>query len=341
MKGKKISVIIPVYGVEKYIRQCLESVINQTYKNLEIIVVNDGTRDNSMKIVEEYLSDKRIKIINKENGGLSSARNLGLKNATGDYISFVDSDDWIELFLYEKLVENLNNEDIVIFNFYEFNDLTKEKVLSKINVREITNFNRGKFFYKKTYYACWNKLYKKKYLEKIRVKFIEGIIYEDVFWGMQTLYQTNKVKFLNILGYYYREKRAGSIMNTLNRELDNISNLEIVRNIENFLKNTSLENTAIILGSLELEKWKNKNTDIKDLSNLDNVIKKFYSKNLPDDEKKYIYDEFQDFIKDKKIKKIVGLNLLSVFYLKNKFLNFKLFRREVKRRLNLLKYFMK
>ena len=103
-KNIKVSVIVPVYNVEKYIRQCLESIINQTYKNLEIIVVNDGTKDNSMKIVEEYLSDERIKVINKENGGIASARNRGIDEATGEYISFVDSDDWLELNTYEKFL---------------------------------------------------------------------------------------------------------------------------------------------------------------------------------------------------------------------------------------------
>lgn len=114
-KNIKISVIVPVYNVEKYIRQCLESIINQTYKNLEIIIVNDGTRDNSMKIVEEYLSDERIRVINKENGGISSARNRGIEEATGEYVSFVDSDDWLEIDLYERIVQILegNKVDII------------------------------------------------------------------------------------------------------------------------------------------------------------------------------------------------------------------------------------
>lgn len=120
----KISVIIPVYGVEKYIRQCLESVIKQTYKNLEIIVVNDGTKDNSMKIVEEYLVDERIKVINKENGGISSARNRGIEEATGEYVSFVDSDDWLEIDLYERIVQILegNKVDIIVFNYNRYSE---------------------------------------------------------------------------------------------------------------------------------------------------------------------------------------------------------------------------
>ena len=136
----KISVIIPVYGVEKYIRQCLESIINQTYKNLEIIVVNDGTKDNSMKIVEEYLSDERIKIINKQNGGLSSARNRGIEEATGDYISFIDSDDWIDLNMYKELCSQLIDEDILIYRFFNYdnkkNEIMEEKKVSKYQVIE-------------------------------------------------------------------------------------------------------------------------------------------------------------------------------------------------------------
>ena len=107
MKQPLISVIIPVYGVEKYISQCLESVINQTYKNLEIIVVNDGTKDRSAEIAKVYAAkDSRMKVYDFENGGLSVARNRGLEIATGDYISYIDSDDWIDLKLYEVLIDS-------------------------------------------------------------------------------------------------------------------------------------------------------------------------------------------------------------------------------------------
>ena len=176
---KKISVIIPVYGVEKYIRKCLESVVNQTYKNLEIIVVNDGTKDNSMEIVKEYLEDKRIVIINKENGGISSARNAGLKIATGDYISFVDSDDWLELDLYKKLMIDLNDEDIIIFN-YKVIDNKNLKVLKE---KKFFNYNRslktkrnmgGEYLFDIEPYV-WNKLFKRKFIEDYKYKFIQNI----------------------------------------------------------------------------------------------------------------------------------------------------------------------
>ena len=105
---KLVSVVIPVYNVEKYVEKCLDSVINQTYQNLEIIIVNDGSTDNSLSVCQKKkLSDSRIKLINKENGGLSSARNAGIECAQGEFICFIDSDDWIELDYIEVLLNGM------------------------------------------------------------------------------------------------------------------------------------------------------------------------------------------------------------------------------------------
>ena len=101
----KFSIIIPVYNVEAYISKCLDSIKNQSYDNYEVIIVNDGTKDNSVNVIDKYLSDNRFKLYNKENGGLSSARNYGIKYVTGDYILFIDSDDYIE----RDLLNNFNN----------------------------------------------------------------------------------------------------------------------------------------------------------------------------------------------------------------------------------------
>ena len=113
--SKKISIIVPIYNVEQYLDKCIESLVNQTYKNLEIILIDDGSKDNSRKIVNSWTAkDNRIKSIHKKNGGLSDARNAGMKIATGDYIGFVDSDDWINYKMYEVLINNLEkyNADI-------------------------------------------------------------------------------------------------------------------------------------------------------------------------------------------------------------------------------------
>lgn len=120
MNNKKVSVIVPVYNVEQYVAKCLESVINQTYTNLEIICVDDGSTDNSGNICDEYAQkDSRIKVFHKTNGGLASARNVALSYVTGDYIGFVDSDDWIEPEMYETLVQQIekNNVDMVCCNY--------------------------------------------------------------------------------------------------------------------------------------------------------------------------------------------------------------------------------
>ncbi len=111
----KLSVFVPVYNVELYLRRCLDSIINQTYKNLEIILVDDGSTDSSGIICDEYAKkDTRIKVLHKENGGVTSAKSVGVENATGDYITFVDGDDYIKLTAYETLLACANNADIII-----------------------------------------------------------------------------------------------------------------------------------------------------------------------------------------------------------------------------------
>lgn len=115
----KISIIVPIYNVESYLKRCLDSLINQTYSNIEIILINDGSTDLSGDISSKYAKiDKRIKLINSSNKGVSCARNKGLELASGDYIMFVDPDDYIELNTCEMLIKNIGNNDILIFNFY-------------------------------------------------------------------------------------------------------------------------------------------------------------------------------------------------------------------------------
>lgn len=131
MNKIKVSIIVPVYNVEDYIEECIDSIVNQTLKEIEIIIVNDGTKDNSIKKIEKYLSDPRVVLINKENGGLSSARNAGLKLAKGEYISFIDSDDFIELTMLEDLYNNSEDSEIVFSDIILYNNITKEKKIEK------------------------------------------------------------------------------------------------------------------------------------------------------------------------------------------------------------------
>lgn len=213
----RLSIIIPIYNVEQYIEQCLVSILNKTYKDLEIILVNDGSKDNSMKIIKKYLSDKRIKVINKKNGGLSSARNVGLKIATGEYIAFVDSDDWIRI---DKLVELYNiiqNEklDLIIGNgeYYP----SKEKIQKNIYIGIKTGIEIFEEMLRKKDYleTVWKCIYSKKFLQENNIKFIEGLLHEDIPFMFECLIKAKRIKYENINFYIYR-RREGSITTTKN-----------------------------------------------------------------------------------------------------------------------------
>ena len=211
----KISVIIPVYNVEKYLKRCLDSVVNQTYKNLEIILVDDGSTDKSGNICDEYAAkDKRIIVIHKENGGLSDARNKGLDICTGDYISFIDSDDWIENGFYEYVVNNVKDNDLLIFDYYITNgkfskwikykntevELSKEKCLIELAKAKLQS------------YAC-NKIYKLYLFDNII--FPEGRNYEDQAIMHLIVDKSTNIRYYNKAFYNYFQNPKG-ITHTVN-----------------------------------------------------------------------------------------------------------------------------
>ena len=225
MKQPLISVIIPVYGVEKYIAQCLESIINQTYKNLEIIVVNDGTKDRSAEIAKEYAAkDSRIKVYDFKNGGLSVARNRGLEIATGDYISYIDSDDWLDTKTYETLLEAAmkNDADMVKCGIIETNGVTEDKIT--FSDKKIINNDQHKafenYFNGMLWTLAWNGLYKKELAKK--VKFPDNVVHEDNYSSGMFLYLAKKVLVLPFCGNYYRFNDSGISKGGVKKPLDKI-----------------------------------------------------------------------------------------------------------------------
>lgn len=230
----KISIIIPIYNVEQYIEQCLVSILEQSYDNLEVILVNDGTKDNSMKIIEKYLSDLRIKVINKENGGLSSARNAGLDIATGEYISFVDSDDWIEI---EKLMElykiaKEENLDIIIGNAKYY------PKMEKIHKKNYYGIKTGielliEMLEKKDYLeTVWKCIYKREFLKENNIKFIEGLLHEDTPFMFECLLKAKQVKYEDIVFYFYRQREGSIVTSKTKRNL-----IHILYGLKNILEN--------------------------------------------------------------------------------------------------------
>ncbi len=211
----KFSIIIPVYNVEEYIKDCLESVARQTFKDYEVIVVNDGTKDNSMEIVKDY----KVKIINQENQGLSVARNNGVKKARGEYILFLDSDDTIE----EELLEKLNNAtkdnpDLIRFQIQETYSNQEPK---KWQEEGFDTCNGEKAFEKICKYHfvenAWCYAIKKSYYEENHFEFAKGKIHEDFGLIPLVIIKAKKVKSISYIGYNYRQ-RENSIMSTNNYE---------------------------------------------------------------------------------------------------------------------------
>lgn len=215
--NSKISVIIPVYNVEKYIEKCLDSVISQTYKNIEIIIINDGTLDTSLEIAEKYAKiDNRIIILTKTNGGLSSARNFGLNYVSGDYIVFIDSDDWIEKNMLEKLIKTAHETDGDIIQFGFRTVLENGREIKKYTFKEESFNSRkdildGYFINEKINTVVWNKLYKKYIFNKIRM--IEGRNNEDTMVMPEILNSVNK--FINMSDCFYNYvQRDNTIMSS-------------------------------------------------------------------------------------------------------------------------------
>ncbi|MBU3127159.1 glycosyltransferase [Clostridium tagluense] len=200
-----ISVIVPVYKVELYLSRCIDSIINQSYKNLEIILVDDGSPDNCGRICDEYANkDNRIKVIHKGNGGLSSARNSGLNVSTGDYIGFVDSDDWIESAMFKSLVElaERENADIVQCGFQEvFNDGTVKRKYCFDNGCYNNNVDilTAYFSQTKIHVVVWNKLYRSYLFDSVSM--VEGRLNEDTMVSFELMLKTKK--FLSISSVYY------------------------------------------------------------------------------------------------------------------------------------------
>lgn len=210
-----VSVVIPIYNVENYLERCVESIINQTYTNLEIILVNDGSPDNCPNICDNYAKiDNRVRVIHKINGGLSDARNAGLAIAKGDYISFIDSDDWVELSMFEEMVRILlkDGSDIISCGVkWVEEDGTLLRDISNDKSELINNYEAVKEIIVdgKLKQHVWNKIYKAELIRDI--PFEKGKYHEDVYWSYQVFGVANKVSLIT-KSYYNYVQRANSIM---------------------------------------------------------------------------------------------------------------------------------
>ena len=195
-----ISIIIPCYNAEKTIKRCLESVISQTYKNIEIVIINDGSIDKTDSIIKKYINDNRIKYYNRSNHGIGKTRNFGIKEATGEYITFLDSDDYLPNDAIDNLYKlaQKNKLDLVVSDYYVDNKNIKSE---KIKSFPITNIKNNPNLIFDINLAPWNKLYKKELIENI--KFEENLKYEDAPFVIESIIKAKRIGKLDKETYYY------------------------------------------------------------------------------------------------------------------------------------------
>lgn len=214
----KVSVIVPVYNVEKFLEQCLDSILDQTLENIEVICVNDGSTDNSSAILEKYAKkDPRVKVITQENSGMSSARNTGMRYAVGKYVAFVDSDDFIATDMMEKLYSRAEATDaeITVGDLLLYFHDTKETAFFRD--QSLYLFLKNKVFSIKDYpefvtnIAVWDRIYLRSFLESIHASFPVGMIYEDWHFTVYALSHAKRIAVVPEQFYYYRKNAGGSI----------------------------------------------------------------------------------------------------------------------------------
>lgn len=310
----KVSVLVPVYNVEKYLRECLESLVHQTLQDIEIICINDGSTDNSSKILEEYLQQySQIKIINKENSGYGASMNLGLNAATGQYIGIIEPDDFTKPEMFEDLYKLAiaNDADVVKSDFYFY--ITEKKRARKAG--KIDKTKCGKIFNIETdckilkiMPSIWSSIYKKEFLSENNIRFLEtsGASYQDTSFAFKTLSTAKRIMFTDKAYLYYRQDNENASVNSDSKvyaiceeweEITNYLNTKPkIRAIVNNIK-ISIEFNAYKWNLLRIhEKYRDEFID-----KVQNTFKQYYGNNeiKKNALKKNLKNEIEMLINDK------------------------------------------
>ncbi|AMK15420.1 glycosyltransferase [Methanobrevibacter olleyae] len=246
IKKPKISIVIPVYNVENYLEKCLNSVINQTLANIEIICINDGSTDNSLKILNQFANkDNRIKVFSFENAGLGPSRNRGIDRANGEYVAFLDSDDWLNLTFCEEIYKSAskNKADIVLFNAVEeYNDYKRKRIyFSKKIINDdsfVFDFRWNPSFILDSFFTVWSKLHRTEFLKENNIRFPSSL-FEDMEFQVESYLKAKRICYNPNIFYHYRKENPKSIMNSLKGE-DCYCIFDIINRIESHLKSNGV-----------------------------------------------------------------------------------------------------
>lgn len=232
---QKVSVIVPVYNGEEYIEKCINSILSQTYDNIELIIVNDGSTDKTNKIISRYKNNQKVKLIEQENIGISQTRNIGLREVSGEYVMFCDADDWLEENAIEQAVLHIEDYDLVRFNNYVANSNNALKMTNHDDVyadvsKEVTVNNMLKAILKsKTRIHLWNFIFKTSIIKENKITFDEELIWrEDIIFTLEYILASTKIKIVPDCLYYYYNN-PNSITNNLEQSIKNLSSLHIIR----------------------------------------------------------------------------------------------------------------
>lgn len=288
----KVSIIVPVYNVEKYLSKCLESLINQTLKDIEVICVNDGSTDNSLSILKEYANkDSRIKIIDKQNEGVSVARNTGIEVATGQYLMFVDSDDYLVENACEKALNTIehNESDICIFGHYDLVDGNKIISHKTNDLIKIKDLNVKENLVEYSIYI-WDKIYRTEFIKSNQIKFPLGLkTAEDVIFCLLCLFNEAKYATLAEPLYVYRiDTNSNSATSNVQNIKNDIKAFETLYNLQIYKEQPISLQLQVVNrfcgGCLYYyEKFKNTHSKLlkQDISNFLNLVETYYNqKNL-------------------------------------------------------------
>ena len=302
MNNYLVSIIVPIYNVEKYLRECVDSLLKQSYANIEILLIDDGSTDNSGRISDEYLSYDNVRVYHKENGGLSDARNFGIEHSKGDFLAFVDSDDYVAEDYILKMLDKIqeNKVDIVACSYY---DISEDGRI----FREVQDTNRilnEKDFWDDVYIrwtatpaysVAWNKLYKRNVFENLRYR--KGILNEDDDIIYDVIHG-KKIFMMDEPLYYYRQ-REGSIMDQMKKTFDIIGRIELdYRKLERFKKNEQFEYLPYVLFEVAT------------------VIINGLAISNTDEERKLCYEQLSELKYKKAQIKEIGVNIPKKIYLK-------------------------
>lgn len=228
MNKKDISIIVPIYNAEKYLNKCIDSIINQSKKELEIILINDGSTDNSENIIKKY-DDKRIKYFKNKNQGIGKTRNFGIEKVTGKYIMFLDSDDFLELNACEKMFEKAEKDklDIVICDYYRYFDNGKKEEVKLPDFKNSSLKDNPNII--SEHLSPWAKIYKTDLIKKNNIKFVENLKYEDAPFVIETLVCAKKIGKVNLpLNYYVIHEKSETTVRD-EKVFDIIQIIDIIR----------------------------------------------------------------------------------------------------------------